>query len=238
MGRGLDGFFSASCRRSAVFKLHGGRLYPFRWRDSERETPLPIPNRAVKPLSADGTWRATSWESRSPPVLLKSRPTGGSFFARTRRAPPGGNRLERLSGDPPLHAVAVVQVVRRPGGEADRPPLALANGLGLHAVLAEGREVDHQIGRVEQPLSYVNELSHGREGMDGLGRNPPICRGSCSGRTGGYVPASTNRVAPVARPRTNDRGYGCHSQSRTTRYRSFCTSPRSSSASARPSPNR
>src|SRR4249920_3882559 len=35
----------------------------------EGETPLPIPNRAVKPLSADGTWLARAWESRSPPVL-------------------------------------------------------------------------------------------------------------------------------------------------------------------------
>src|SRR3954454_437187 len=87
MGRGLDGFFSASCRRSAVFKLHGGRLYPFRWRDSERETPLPIPNRAVKPLSADGTWRATSRESRSPPVLLRKPPPGG--FRRFERASAG-----------------------------------------------------------------------------------------------------------------------------------------------------
>src|SRR3954463_8099353 len=69
----------ASSRPSAVFKLHGGRLYPFRWRDSERETPLPIPNRAVKPLSADGTWRATSWESRSPPVFSGAAPRGGSF---------------------------------------------------------------------------------------------------------------------------------------------------------------
>src|ERR1700754_4797744 len=33
------------------------------------ETPLPIPNRAVKPHSADGTWLARAWESRSPPVL-------------------------------------------------------------------------------------------------------------------------------------------------------------------------
>src|SRR5918998_2857718 len=33
------------------------------------ETPLPIPNRAVKPHSADGTWPSRAWESRSPPVL-------------------------------------------------------------------------------------------------------------------------------------------------------------------------
>src|SRR5687768_17627115 len=55
----------------------------FRWRDSERETPLPIPNRVVKPLSGDGTWRATSWESRSPPVLLEPPPRGRLFRGRT-----------------------------------------------------------------------------------------------------------------------------------------------------------
>src|SRR4029079_1588605 len=37
-------------------------------------TPLPIPNREVKPARADGTRRATSRESRSPPTIsLKSR---------------------------------------------------------------------------------------------------------------------------------------------------------------------
>lgn len=47
---------------------------------SEGETPLPIPNREVKPLSADGTWPARAWESRSPPVLtLRSRPVGRLF---------------------------------------------------------------------------------------------------------------------------------------------------------------
>ena len=35
--------------------------------DSERVTPVPIPNTEVKPLSADGTWTETSWESRSLP---------------------------------------------------------------------------------------------------------------------------------------------------------------------------
>src|SRR5437773_4929486 len=37
-------------------------------------TPLPIPNRAVKPASADGTRRATSRESRSPPTSLNKGP--------------------------------------------------------------------------------------------------------------------------------------------------------------------
>jgi hypothetical protein len=33
-------------------------------------TPLPIPNRVVKPSRADGTVLATAWESRSPPGFL------------------------------------------------------------------------------------------------------------------------------------------------------------------------
>jgi hypothetical protein len=46
----------------------------------EGETPLPIPNRAVKPLSADGTWPARAWESRTPPVFFRAHepPAGGS----------------------------------------------------------------------------------------------------------------------------------------------------------------
>jgi hypothetical protein len=36
------------------------------------ETPVPIPNTAVKPRSADDTWMATSWESRSLPDIYSS----------------------------------------------------------------------------------------------------------------------------------------------------------------------
>ena len=34
------------------------------------DTPLPIPNREVKPASADGTAGETLWESRSSPIFL------------------------------------------------------------------------------------------------------------------------------------------------------------------------
>jgi hypothetical protein len=34
---------------------------------SEGATPVPLPNTAVKPFSANGTARATVWESRSSP---------------------------------------------------------------------------------------------------------------------------------------------------------------------------
>ena len=45
--------------------------------DGERETPLPIPNRVVKPLRADGTAWVTVWESRSPPSFYQ--PFGGNI---------------------------------------------------------------------------------------------------------------------------------------------------------------
>src|ERR671938_683693 len=61
----------------------------------ERETPLPIPNRAVKPLSADGTWPERARESRTPPVYLRTNeplPSGRLFVV------PGGLSLRCTSG--------------------------------------------------------------------------------------------------------------------------------------------
>lgn len=71
IGRGLDDYITSSLcrfegtRTAGVVELSGGY--------GERETPLPIPNREVKPLSADGTARGTVWESRSPPGILCER---------------------------------------------------------------------------------------------------------------------------------------------------------------------
>ncbi len=67
IGRGLDithylslcRFEGARERSGDVHKVSGGY--------SERETPLPIPNREVKPLNADGTAGGTLWESRKLP---------------------------------------------------------------------------------------------------------------------------------------------------------------------------
>src|SRR4051812_49813285 len=76
MLRGLDGYLpdtrldQVNCavlraRRAPVSQTFGGH--------SEGDTPLPIPNREVKPLSADGTWLERARESRSPPVCLIPR---------------------------------------------------------------------------------------------------------------------------------------------------------------------
>ncbi len=43
-------------------------------------TPVPISNTAVKLPSADDTWRAAAWESRSLPVFLKDRLHSQSVF--------------------------------------------------------------------------------------------------------------------------------------------------------------
>src|SRR5579875_3716192 len=74
MGRGLDGYLISVHWHCAVLKARGGRWsLPVSGGYGEGETPLPIPNRAVKPLSADGTWPARAWESRSPPVYFTTQ---------------------------------------------------------------------------------------------------------------------------------------------------------------------
>ena len=83
MGRGLDGYLISVHWHCAVLKAREGSL-PVSGGYCEGETPLPIPNRAVKPLSADGTWLARAWESRSPPVIY-SKPCSCQARARLLR---------------------------------------------------------------------------------------------------------------------------------------------------------
>jgi hypothetical protein len=68
MGRGLDGYLISVHWHCVVLKARERPVSTDSGGYGEGETPLPIPNRAVKPLSADGTWPARAWESRSPPV--------------------------------------------------------------------------------------------------------------------------------------------------------------------------
>src|SRR5436190_5305500 len=61
-------------------------------------TPLPIPNRAVKPASADGTRRATSRESRSPPnyfFVLQCQTSAWHFSLPGFHKPGPSNRSRR-----------------------------------------------------------------------------------------------------------------------------------------------
>ena len=78
MVRGLDGFLFDAQWRCAVLKgLREGVVSQDSGGHGEGETPLPIPNRAVKPLSADGTWPARARESRTPPVICWNGPPLG-----------------------------------------------------------------------------------------------------------------------------------------------------------------
>src|SRR3954464_1926131 len=87
--------------------------------NSEGETPLPIPNREVKPLSADGTWLERARESRSPPVCLipRAAPPGrlvvveaeATLATRARRRwrkPAGSGAWRRGTESPTATAVA------------------------------------------------------------------------------------------------------------------------------------
>src|SRR5262245_35656642 len=64
------------------------------------ETPLPIPNREVKPSCADGTARDTGWESRSPPLFVVEASVehrGLFFLARGLSVPVQGLRPTRTA---------------------------------------------------------------------------------------------------------------------------------------------
>ena len=74
---------------------------------SDGDTPLPIPNREVKPVSADGTRRAISRESRTPPTFLKARSRGpgqGPFVVR---------KSPERDGDPDVHLIAATDAGAR-----------------------------------------------------------------------------------------------------------------------------
>ena len=49
------------------------------------DTPVPIPNTAVKPASADGTWGETPWESRTSPGSLDRSPPFAGASARLKK---------------------------------------------------------------------------------------------------------------------------------------------------------
>ena len=70
--------FEGAPNSALAFTTFGGH--------SGGETPLPIPNREVKPASADGTRRATSRESRSPPNYFEGPPRAALFLCRAERA--------------------------------------------------------------------------------------------------------------------------------------------------------
>ena len=74
IGRGLDLIHYSLTFHYADLRVRGERapeiVFKVSGDHSERDPPLPIPNREVKPLNADGTAGETLWESRKSPGLI------------------------------------------------------------------------------------------------------------------------------------------------------------------------
>ena len=68
--------------------------------NSERATPVPIPNTEVKPLFADGTVWVTAWESRKLPghYSWKARLFGGLFYSCGNPGSGGADLRKKSSG--------------------------------------------------------------------------------------------------------------------------------------------
>src|SRR5688500_12881201 len=126
---------AARCRAAPVSPDFGGY--------SERETPLPIPNRAVKPLSADGTWLARAWESRSPPILHVGRLRAALVVAGGLARPDPAVLAPRRSPVPPTRPGAEAIAPRRPprarASLGPRPTSSAPGGLQPAASSALGR---------------------------------------------------------------------------------------------------
>src|SRR5881392_378231 len=113
MGRGLDGlfFFWPACS----FQASPGRVPSDFGGHGEGEKPLPIPNRAVKPLSADGTWPARARESRTPPVICWNGPPLGRPVLRS--GPPRAGAASPPGRRVTLVPVQTARLELRPIGE-------------------------------------------------------------------------------------------------------------------------
>src|SRR4051812_36668520 len=130
------------------------------------ETPLPIPNREVKPHSADGTCPLWDRESRSPPVysLLSSRPARLEVVKALRvavelRSSPlpasaRGADVDFPARHPPKRAVRL-EASRRPqhpraspmAQDVEHLPGGLAHEEAAHAPRLIGERVDDLVAK-------------------------------------------------------------------------------------------
>ena len=81
--------------------------------DSGGETPVPIPNTAVKPSSADGTSLARGWESRSSP---------GFFFSAYSYQPSAYSQKRRQRSAKKIPVERTVDSVTHEGSYAEVDP--------------------------------------------------------------------------------------------------------------------
>src|ERR1700721_452511 len=122
------------------------------------ETPVPIPNTAVKPARADGTWGEAPWESRSPPGFLTKPPQSfGSrgfrtFWALTSRRQPTCRRSPNTPD-----SAAILRPMPAAEGSADRSRASLT-GRRLRVLPMRPRDIDEE-HRASTPLELLFDLS-------------------------------------------------------------------------------
>ena len=108
--------------------------------DSDRVTPVPIPNTEVKPVSADGTWDVRPWESRTPPDFSRCLRAAARWFT------PGSSEETMNSG--PASA-GPEYVLRRVGSAAMPDERSRDNRTGSRSDSRGPRKERPEAGRPE-----------------------------------------------------------------------------------------
>jgi hypothetical protein len=217
-------------------KVRRGGLSPFSGGYGEGETPLPIPNRAVKPLSADGTWLARARESRSPPVSSASEgpaQAGPSAFRGAR------NRLAPRQREDPVCAVLGAPDIA-PGPAVTTNPTRCTSGQS-----DRGRACDagpYRRGSRGAPARALPPAPNGAWSASQLQR-PTACLSSARpggrDRTGGIIGlrqcCGRSRTAPPRSERAERvAAGGVHDSTWATRA---CATRRDRAASRAPTPS-
>ena len=182
---------------------------------SDRVTPVPIPNTEVKPVSADGTWGLTPWESRTPPDFARK---GASLrealfvvFARSiaavasdrscppRRPPRPPAAPRRSAGRPSASGHAAVGRRRQAAPAAAGPPAAAAS-----MTAAERRAAEVNAKRPRRAAAR----SRGRAGEDRGPHARAVDRRGRAARRGRRTRPAGRRRRPQRPRRQRQRGAG------------------------------
>ena len=58
--------------------------------NGKKDTPVPMPNTAVKPANAESTWGEAPWEDRKPLIKKKALENSSAFLLFVGAVPKGG----------------------------------------------------------------------------------------------------------------------------------------------------
>ncbi len=161
----LWSFEGALLLRAPAHKLGG---------HSDGETPLPIPNREVKPVSADGTRGAIPRESRTPPIFLGCLTPQGVRHLFSSRSRPAARAAARSTSwiwsNRPGGAVAGRRLDEEAGGRAartgerevadERPPRPVERGVeGERLAAVARRAARREASPTDEGVGVVRDVA-------------------------------------------------------------------------------